>query len=125
MSDQRIEHLRRRTVLAHAGAGGIVPGGVTDSAAVTVEATPDGEDDGTGDGTDDGTDDGMDDGMSDGTDDGMNDGTDSATNESEDEDGSGPGFGPIAGVAGLGGAAAYLYRRAGGVSDPATDEDES
>ena len=117
MSDQRIEHLRRRTVLAHAGAGGIVPGGVTDSAAVTVEATPDGEDDGTGDGTDDGTDDGMDDGM--------NDGTDSATNESEDEDGSGPGFGPIAGVAGLGGAAAYLYRRAGGVSDPATDEDES
>jgi PGF-CTERM protein len=77
------------------------------------------------DGEDDGMDDGTDDGMSDGTDDGMSDGTDSATNESEDEDGSGPGFGPIAGVAGLGGAAAYLYRRAGGVSDPATDEDES
>ena len=132
-------------VLAHAGAGGFVPGGVTDSAAVTVEATPDGMDDekedgtddgmndgmddetegGTDDGMNDGMDDGTDDGMSDGTDDGMSDGTDSATNESEDEDGSGPGFGPIAGVAGLGGAAAYLYRRAGGVSDPATDEDES
>lgn len=89
---------------------GVVPGGVTTTAAVTAEA----DDMDNGDNMDDG--DNMDGGES--MDGGDGDG---GTNSS---DGSGPGFGPVAGAAGLSGLAAYAYRKLGLDSEPATAEDE-
>jgi hypothetical protein len=106
---------------------GLVPGGVTDSATVTAEAEDDGMDgDDDMDGEDgDGMGDDMDgedgDGM--GDDDGMggDDGDDGGTNSADD---GGPGFGPMAGVAGLGGLAAYAYRKLGLDDDPATPDED-
>ena len=108
---------------------GTVPGGVTDTATVTAEVD-DGDgsgDDGSGDDGTDG-DDGMDgdddmnggDGMD--GDDGMN-GDDGMDGDGSADD-NGPGFGPMAGVAGLGGLAAYAYRKLGLDAEPATPDED-
>jgi len=87
-------------------AAGPVPGGVTDDATVTVEAAADDEDDEPVD--DEPADD-------DPADDVVGDDEPADDDPADDEppadaDDDGPGFGPIAGLAGLGGLAAYAYR---------------
>jgi hypothetical protein len=87
-------------------------GAVTDSAEVTVETEGTGSEDGsedesmneneTGDTDRDETGD---------TDRDESGGTDGDETGDESSDGSGPGFGPMAGLAGLGGLASYVYKR--------------
>jgi PGF-CTERM protein len=72
--------------------------------------------DGANDG-DDGSTDGGDDGSTDGTDGGDDGSTDGTDGEDGAADGSGPGFGVLGGLAGLGAAAGYAYRRIGADSD--------
>jgi len=89
-------------VLPNVGVDGPVPGGVTDLAELTAESDTDDDPDG-GDTDDD------------------PDGGDTDDDAGADDDG--PGFGPVAGVAGLGGLAAYAYRKLtlGGGSPTAED----
>jgi hypothetical protein len=80
-----------------------------------------------GDGSgDDGSDGGMDGGDDGSGDDGMDGGDDGMDGDDGDTsaDDNGPGFGPMAGVAGLGGLAAYAYRKLGLDDEPATPEDD-
>jgi hypothetical protein len=110
------------------GESGPVPAGVTDRATVTAEVSDDDGDGMDGDGSgDDGSDGGMDGGDDGSGDDGMDggdDGMDGGMDGDTSADDNGPGFGPMAGVAGLGGLAAYAYRKLGLDDEPATPEDD-